>query len=43
MVVKESSIPILPLVKKSTDDVGMSKTDLPMRAVVRMTNIRKNH
>lgn len=33
MVVKESSIPILPLVKKSTDNVGMSKTDLPMRAV----------
>lgn len=33
MVVKESPIPILPLIRKSADDVGMSKTDMSMRAV----------
>ena len=33
MVVKESSIPILPLIRKSAGDMGMSKTDMPMRAV----------
>ena len=43
MVVKESSIPILPLVRKSTDNVGMSKNWYVCNSKVSMANIWRNH